>query len=142
MLTVAALVTPLLALLALLVGGSRRDTIDIVVLSATGLLLPGIRLATRVSLTARVHIAISAMFLAGVYVLAAAGVGTGASVFIIASALTAVICLRRGIGFALLGISFVAHLVIGVLVTRGLLHQAHGRGRPVPVPALDPPRNA
>ena len=70
------------------------------------------------------------MFLAGVYVLAAAGLGTGASVFIIASALTAVICLRRGIGFALLGFSFVAHLVIGVLVTRGLLHHAQGEVDP------------
>jgi signal transduction histidine kinase len=124
MLKVAAIVTPLLALLGLFVGGAHRDAIDVTVLSTVGLLLPTLRFARGVSLGARIRVALTALFAGSVYVLAVGGTGTGVSAILICTSLTAVICLRRGIGFAFLGGSFLAHIAVGLMVMYGVVHQA------------------
>jgi signal transduction histidine kinase len=124
MLTVAAFVTPLLAILGLCVGGAHRDAIDVAVLATVGLLMPLLRIASGVPLLVRVHVALTALFAGGVYVLAVAGTSTGVSTVLICTSLTAVICLRRGIGFAFLGASFLAHIAVGLMVRHGVVHLA------------------
>jgi signal transduction histidine kinase len=120
-LSLAAVVTPLLAALAIFVGESRRDPIDLVALSAAGVLLPVARFFPRRSTVARAAAGISVLFAAAIYVLARAGFGTGVSVLPLACSVVAIVCLGRQFGFALIGLTAASYLVVGQLVVHGVL---------------------
>jgi signal transduction histidine kinase len=122
MLTAAAAVTPVLAALALFIRPSPRFTIDYVMIAGAGVALPVIRLAPRLSVRARASAAIAVLFIAGVFVLARAGFAAGVTVLLVSTCIIGVIYLGRGLGFLLIALSAAAHVVVGVLVTRGTLH--------------------
>jgi signal transduction histidine kinase len=119
MLTVAAMVTPLLSALGLFVGASPRALRDVVVMTAAGVLLPALRLARPLPVRGRAVAAIGVLFAAASFVLARAGFGTGVSVLLVATCVMAVIGLAREFGFALIGVSGVVHVAVGVGVTHG-----------------------
>ena len=119
MLTVAAVVTPVLAALALFIPSSPRFAKDYVVLAATGIALPVIRLIPRLSVRARASAAIAVLFITGVYVLARAGFAAGVTVLLVSTCVLGVVYLGRGLGFVLIALSAAAHITVGVLVIRG-----------------------
>ena len=122
MLTAAAVVTPVLAALALFIRPSPRFTIDYVIIAGAGLALPLIRLIPRLSVRARASAAIAVLFIAGVFVLARAGFAAGVTVLLVSTCIIGVVYLGRGLGFVLIALSAAAHVIVGVLVTRGTLH--------------------
>src|SRR5688572_10106700 len=122
MLTVAAAVTPVLAALALFIRPSPRFAIDYVMIAGAGVALPVIRLVPRLSVRARASAAIAVLFIAGVFVLARAGFAAGVTVLLVSTCVIGVIYLGRRLGFVLIALSAAAHVVVGVLVTRGVLH--------------------
>jgi signal transduction histidine kinase len=117
-LTVAAVVTPLLSALALFVGSSPRMLIDVVALTAAGVLL---RFFPRRSIVIRAGAGILVLFSAAVFVLARAGFGTGVSVLLVACSVIALVCIGRWFGFILILLSAASYLAVGQLVTHGLL---------------------
>jgi signal transduction histidine kinase len=120
-LTVAAVVTPLLSALALFVGSSPRMLIDVVALTAAGVLLPILRFFPRRSIVTRAGAGILVLFSAAVFVLARAGFGTGVSVLLVACSVIALVCIGRWFGFILILLSAASYLAVGQLVTHGLL---------------------
>ena len=62
------------------------------------------------------------LFIAGVFVLARAGFAAGVTVLLVSTCVIGVVYLGRGLGFVLIALSAAAHIVVGVLVTRGTLH--------------------
>src|SRR6185436_20336474 len=62
------------------------------------------------------------LFFTGVYVLSRAGFAAGVAVMLVSIALMGVVYLGRSLGFVLIGLSAIAHLVVGLLVTRGIIH--------------------
>ena len=121
MLTVAAVVAPALAALALFIRPSPRSLIDYVMIAGAGLALPVIRLAPRLSVRARASAAIAVLFIAGVYVLGRAGFAAGVAVLLVSTCTIGVVYLGRRLGFVLIGLSAAAHIAVGMLVTRGNL---------------------
>ncbi len=71
---------------------------------------------------ARASAAIAVLFIAGIFVLARAGFAAGVTVLLVSTCVIGVIYLGRGLGFVLIALSAAAHIVVGVLVTRGTLH--------------------
>ncbi|HXT96006.1 MAG TPA: sensor histidine kinase [Polyangia bacterium] len=124
MLTVTAVVAPLLAALGIFVGATRRDPKDLAVMVAAGTLLPALRFLPGVCVRRRALAAILTLFATGIFLLGRAGFAAGLSVVIVTTCVLGVVTLGRSLGFAMIGLSAAAHLVIGLLVARGVLHLA------------------
>jgi len=124
MLTVTAVVAPLLAALGIFVGATHRDAKDIGVMATAGLLLPLLRLVRGVPVRPRALIAILALFATGIFLLGRAGFAAGLSVIIVTTCVLGVITLGRNLGFVMIGLSALAHLIIGLLVSHRILHLA------------------
>jgi signal transduction histidine kinase len=121
MLTVAALITPLLACLALFISPSPRSWLDYVVIASCGVLIPVFRLAPGFTVRRRASAAIVVLFITGVYVLSRAGFAAGVGVMLVSIALMGVVYVGRRLGFVLIGLSALAHLAVGLLVTNGII---------------------
>ncbi len=124
MLTVTAVVAPLLAVLGIFVGATHRDAKDLGVMVTAGLLLPLLRLVRVSSVRRRALVAILSLFATGIFLLGRAGFAAGLSVVIVTTCVLGVVTLGRNLGFAMIGCSALAHLVIGLLVSRKILHLA------------------
>jgi PAS domain S-box-containing protein len=121
MLTVCAIVAPLLAGLGLFVGSTEREALDVAVLVSAGLLLPALRLGRPSSVRRRASAAIFLMLAAALYLTARAGFAAGATSVVLSACVLGVIILGRRFGLALIGASALAHLIIGILVVKGVL---------------------
>ena len=124
MLTVTAVVAPLLAALGIFVGATHRDVKDIAVMATAGVLLPLLRLVRWVPVRRPALVAILTLFGTGIFLLGRAGFAAGLSVVIVTTCVLGVITLGRNLGFVMIGLSALAHLVIGLLVSRKILHLA------------------
>ena len=124
MLTVTAVVAPLLAALGIFVGATHRDVIDIAVMATAGVLLPLLRLVSVFPVRRRALAAILTLFATGIFLLGRAGFAAGLSVIIVTTCVLGVITLGRNLGFVMIALSALAHLVIGLLVSRKILHLA------------------
>jgi signal transduction histidine kinase len=122
MLTIAAIITPVIALLALFIRPSPRSWLDHMIIASCGVLIPVIRLVPGFSVRRRASATIVVLFFTGVYVLSRAGFAAGVAVMLVAIALMGVVYVGRSLGFVLIGLSALAHLAVGLLVTRGLIH--------------------
>jgi signal transduction histidine kinase len=121
-LTVAAIITPSLSALALFLRPPTQiGTADIVVIALAGLAMPALRLIPGLSVRSRVSALIAILIGTGYYLLARAGFSTGISVLIVSTCIIGVVYLGRGFGLGLIALSAIAHVVVGVLVTRGVL---------------------
>jgi signal transduction histidine kinase len=124
MLSVVAVVAPLLAVLGIFVGATHRDPQDLVAMITAGLLLPMLRFASGISVRRRALVAILTLFATGIFLLARAGFAAGLSVVIVTTCILGVVTLGRGLGLAMIAFSAAAHVVIGLLVSHGVLHLA------------------
>jgi signal transduction histidine kinase len=124
MLTVTAVVAPLLAALGIFLGATHRDAKEIAVMATAGLLLPLLRVVRAIPVRRRALVAILALFATGIFLLGRAGFAAGLSVVIVTTCVLGVITFGRNLGFTMIGLSAVAHLVIGLLVSRRILHLA------------------
>ena len=61
------------------------------------------------------------LFFTGIYVLARAGFAAGISVLLVSICVLGVVYLGRRLGFVLIGLSALAHLAVGLLVTHGII---------------------
>jgi signal transduction histidine kinase len=124
MLTVAAVVTPLLAALGIFVGATHRDPQDLAVMIAAGVILPALRFMPGINVRRRALAAILTLFGTGIYLLARAGFAAGLSVVIVTTCVLGVVTLGRNLGFTMIALSAVAHVAIGLLVSHQILHLA------------------
>src|SRR4051794_13194993 len=122
MLTVAAIITPALSFLALFIRPSPRSWLDHLIIASCGVLIPVLRLAPGFTVRRRASAAIVVMFITGIYVLSRAGFAAGVAVMLVAISLMGVVYVGRRLGFVLIGLSAVAHLTVGLLVTKGIIH--------------------
>jgi signal transduction histidine kinase len=122
MLTLTSVVAPLLAALGIFVGATHRDVKDIVVMASAGVLLPLLGLLRWLPVRRRALAAILILFATGIFLLGRAGFAAGLSVIIVTTCVLGVITLGRNLGFVMIGLSALAHLVIGLLVSRKILH--------------------
>jgi hypothetical protein len=83
MLTVSAVVGPLLAGLGLFVGSTHRDRPDVAVLVSAAILMPLLKVASVPSIRGRAMTALFVLFGVSVYLLARAGFASGVSDVII-----------------------------------------------------------
>jgi signal transduction histidine kinase len=124
MLTLAAIVVPLLAILGLFVGSTQRDPQDIAVLIFGGVAFPLLRFNRRLSIRQRALAADLVLFAVGLFLIARVGFAAGVSVVVVATCVFGVIILGRTLGFIMIGVSAVAHVFIGVLVISHVLRLA------------------
>jgi signal transduction histidine kinase len=124
MLSVVAVVAPMLAALGIFMGATHRDPQDLVAMITTGILLPLLRFARGISVRRRALIAILTLFATGIFLLARAGFAAGLSVVVVTTCVLGVVTLGRGLGLAMIAFSAAAHVVIGLLVSHGVLHLA------------------
>jgi signal transduction histidine kinase len=122
MLTAAAIITPLLAILALFIRPSPRSWLDYLIIASCGVVIPGLRLAPGLGMGRRASGTIAVLFFTGVYVLSRAGFAAGVGVMLVAIAMMGTVYVGRRLGFVLIALTFLAHIAIGLLVTRGVLH--------------------
>ncbi len=122
MLTVAAIVTPAIAFLALFIRPSPRSWLDHLIIASCGVLIPVLRLAPGFTVRRRASTAIVVLFITGIYVLSRAGFAAGVAVMLVAISLMGVVYVGRRLGFVLIGLSALAHLTVGLLVTKGIIH--------------------
>jgi signal transduction histidine kinase len=122
MLTVAGIITPALSVLALVIRPSPRSGLDYLIIASCGILTPTLRWAPGLSMGRRASATIGVLFFTGVYVLSRAGFAAGVGVMLVAIALMGVVYVGRRLGFVLIALIFLAHITVGLLVTRGVLH--------------------
>jgi signal transduction histidine kinase len=121
MLNVVAIIVPPICALAMFIRPSPRSRLDYLVIGACGLLIPLFRLAPGFTVRRRASLVIVVLFATSVYVLAKAGFAAGVAVSLVAIVLMGVVYLGRGLGFMLIGLAAAAHLIVGLLVTRGII---------------------
>ena len=124
MLSVVAVVAPMLAALGIFVGATHRDPQDLVAMITAGLALPLLRFARGIPVRRRALVAILTLFATGIFLLARAGFAAGLSVVIVTTCVLGVVTLGRSLGLAMIAFSAAAHVVIGLLVSHGVLHLA------------------
>ena len=122
MLTVAAVITPALSFLALFIKPSPRSTPDYLIIASCGIVIPLLRLAPGLTVRRRASATIAVLFFTGVYVLSRAGFAAGVGVVLVAITLMGVIYVGRRLGVVMIVLTAAAHLSVGLLVTRGVLH--------------------
>jgi signal transduction histidine kinase len=121
MLTVAAVITPVMAVLALFLRPSPRSWLDHVVIASCGVLVPALRIVPGFGIRRRASAAIVILFITGVYVLSRAGFAAGVTVMLVSIALMGVVYVGRRLGFVLIALSALAHLAVGLLVSNGII---------------------
>lgn len=119
-LTVCAVVAPLLAALGLFVGSTEREPVDVAVLLSAGVLLPVLRWGLAAPVQSRAIAAIVVMIAAALYLTARAGFAAGANGVLVSSCVLGAIILGRSLGLVLIVVVALAHVIIGVLVVKGV----------------------
>jgi signal transduction histidine kinase len=121
-LTVAAIVTPSLSALGLFLRPPTAiGAADVGVIAFAGVAMPALRLVPGLTVRSRVSALIAILIGTSFYLLARAGFAAGISVLIVSTCIIGVVYLGRGFGLGLIGLSALAHVVVGLLVTRGVL---------------------
>jgi len=121
MLTVAAVISPIVALVALSSPSTQHSSTKIAMFIVAGLAFPALRLLPWPSAVARASVAIVLAFASGVLSLATFGFGAGSGVVLVGTSVFAVIFLGRAQGLIFIVLSVAAFFVVGALVTRGSL---------------------
>jgi PAS domain S-box-containing protein len=118
MLTVSAIVVPLLAALGLFVGSTRREPADVAVLASAAIVMPLLRMLNAIAVRRRAMAALFVMFGVSIFLLARAGFASGISDVIITTCVLGGVLFHCRFGQALTGASALAHVVIGLLVVK------------------------
>jgi signal transduction histidine kinase len=121
MLTVAAVISPIVVAIALSSPSTRHSWAKVVMFIVAGLAFPALRLLPWPSVVARASAAIVLAFGTGVLSLATFGFSSGSGVVLLGTSVIAVIFLGRTQGVVFIALSLAAFFVVGTLVTRGAL---------------------
>ena len=121
MLTVAAVIAPIVAVVALSSPSTRHSWPRIAMFIAAGLAFPVLRLLPWPSVVARASAAIVLAFGTGVLSLASFGFSAGSGVVLLGTSVFAVIFLGRAQGLIFIALSVTAFFVVGALAVRGTL---------------------
>jgi signal transduction histidine kinase len=120
MLTTAAFIAPPVVFTAFVLRSGPRSWLDDAVLLATGLLLPLYRLM-RGSLAMRSFLMLATSCTTSIFLLGRIGLTAGLSVSLATFSVLALISTSRRIGFAIIGITAVAYLAVGILASHHVL---------------------
>jgi signal transduction histidine kinase len=115
----AALALPVVLIAVL--GQSPRSRLDAAVLLAVGIVLPALRLSPGLSVRFRVAAAGALLFAASLFVIARNSFAPGAFLALTAASILVVIYFGRRAAVVLIATACVGFLLIGVLVTSGVL---------------------
>jgi signal transduction histidine kinase len=118
-LSVAAVVGPLVVLLTLFVRSRRPGPVESLVLVAVAIMLPLLRLLPRLSIAARAAGLIAVLFSLSVFLLARIGFTPGLAITLATTCVLGDIYLGRRFGFLLVVASGLAFFVVGLLVSDG-----------------------
>jgi signal transduction histidine kinase len=118
-LTVAAIVGPVMCVLTLAVRATRPRLLEGIVLVAAAILLPMLRLLPRLSVSMRAAGLIVVFFSLSVFLLARIGFAPGLAITLATTCVLGDIYLGRRFGFLLILASGLALVVVGVLVADG-----------------------
>lgn len=132
MLTVAAVASPVIAVVALALPSAPHGWPQIFLLVMGGLSFPALRFVPRLSVNARASLAIVLAFGTAVIALTTSGFSAGSGVVLVATSIFAVIFLGRLRALFFIGLSVLAFFVVGALAARGTLS--------IPAVELDPQR--
>jgi signal transduction histidine kinase len=130
MFKVAAIVAPLASLLAIFLR--ERRGLDTVVIGGAGLAMPVLLFTRRVPLGARATAAIAVLLGAGTFMLLRGGLAPGAALLFAVAGVFGAVSFGRAGGYVVIGVGALAILVVGWLVTSGLV--------PFPPADFDPHR--
>jgi signal transduction histidine kinase len=119
MLSVAAIIAPIAAILAIVGSPPPRPLLDTVVVLAVGLLMPVLRLAPSLPDWVRVGATIAAIFGVGVFALVRMGLSPGAALLFAVASIMGALYYGRVVGYAAVLLGSLAFLVVGWLVTHG-----------------------
>jgi signal transduction histidine kinase len=121
MLTVAAIVSPVMVLISLSAPSARHSPAKTALMVGAGLAFPALRLSSRLSVTQRAWTAVGIAFATGLLALATFGFSSGPGVVMVGTSIFAVIFLGRTQGLFLILLSVTAFFAIGVLASNGIL---------------------
>jgi signal transduction histidine kinase len=119
MLSVAAIISPIAAVLAIVGRPAPRPLLDSIVVLAVGLTLPILRLApVFYSYALRAAVTMAVIFGAGVFVLLRTGLSPGAALLFAIASIFGALYYGRAVAYATIGLGALAFIVVGWLVTR------------------------
>jgi signal transduction histidine kinase len=121
MLTVAAVVSPLIAMVSLSAPSARHSPAKVALMVAAGLAFPALRLVPRLSVMTRASLAIALAFATGLLALITFGFSSGPGVVMVGTCVFAVIFLGRAQGLLLILLSVGAFFTVGLLASSGQL---------------------
>jgi signal transduction histidine kinase len=119
MLTVAAIVSPLIVLVSLVLGSGPQSGVGTAGLVAAGLAFPLLRFAPGLRVTARASLAIGVAYATGVVALTMFGFSSGPGIVLAGTSIFAVVFLGRFRALAFIALSVLAFFVVGTLAARG-----------------------
>jgi signal transduction histidine kinase len=121
MLTVGAIVSPIIVAVSLAPRSEPLSVPRTVALIAAALAFPALRLAPGLSVTVRASLAIALTFVTGVFALVIFGFSSGPGIVLAGTSIFAAIFLGRAAGLLFIGLSAIAYFAVGALVARGVI---------------------
>jgi signal transduction histidine kinase len=121
MLTVAAIVSPLIVLISLALGSGPQSAARTVALLGAGLAFPLLRFAPGLRVAARASLAIALAYATGVVALTMFGFSSGPGIVLAGTSILAVVFLGRFRGLLFIALSVLAFFVVGTLAARGTI---------------------
>jgi signal transduction histidine kinase len=119
MLTVAAIVSPVIVLISLVFGSGPQSAGATVGLVGAGLAFPLLRLAPGLRVAVRASLAIAVAYATGVVALIMFGFSSGPGIVLAGTSILAVVFLGRLRGLVLIALSVLAFFIVGTLAARG-----------------------
>jgi signal transduction histidine kinase len=119
MLTVGAIVSPVIVVISLVLRSGPHSWPRMAALIGAGLVLPALRLATGLSVTTRATIFIGLSYFVGVLALMMFGFSSGPGIVLAGTSILAVVFLGRVRGFVCIALSVIAFFTVGILAARG-----------------------
>jgi len=126
MLTVGAIVSPLIVVMSLALRSGASSWPEIAGFIGGALAFPALRFAPNLSVTTRATLAIGLAYVTGVIALTTFGFSSGPGIVLAGTSILAVVFLGRLRGFIFIALSVAAFFVVGTLAARGSL-SIHGR---------------
>jgi len=125
MLTVGAIVSPLIVVISVALRSGPSSWSEIAGLIGGAIAFPVLRFAPRLSVTTRATLAIGLAYVTGVIALTTFGFSSGPGIVLAGTGILAVVFLGRVRGFIFIALSVAAFFVVGTLAARGQL-SIHG----------------
>jgi signal transduction histidine kinase len=121
MLTVGAIVSPLIVVISIVLGSAPHSAARTAGLVVAGLAFPALRLVPGLSVTIRATLAITLSYLTGVVALTTFGFSSGPGIVLAGTSILAVVFLGRVRALIFIALSVAAFFTVGTLASQGRL---------------------